>query len=211
MVRYCLDQGVDGINFRTSNHTQSPEAWEYGFNEPVIEAAGGRTDYPSIRRINGNAFTRFLREARELIKSRGKSITIHLYSQMLMPDDRNDRLSYIPPNFEWQWETWIREIADDLEFRGAWTLRPGNLSQVLDIFSSVTRAANKPFYFQGNMKELGFNGPHHFTRAEIDMIHNYPGIDGFVLYETANFTRMKEKGGIEGSPDVRDLLKNHFF
>ena len=211
MVRYCLDRGVDGINFRHSNHVQSPEAWEYGFNEPVIEAAGGRTDYPAIRRINGDAYTKFLREARDLIKSRGKSITIHLYSQMLMPDDRNERLSYIPPNFEWQWETWVREIADDLEFRGAWTLRPWNLRQVMETFGCITRAANKPLYFQGNQKELTFNGPFHFKREELKQIRNYPGVGGYVLYETAGITRMNEKGKIEGSPDIENLIKTKFF
>ena len=206
MLRFCLDRGVDGINIRTSNHSRSPEAWEYGFNEPVLKAAGGRTDYPTIRRINGDAYTLFLREARDLVKSYGKSITIHLYSQMLMPDDRSTQLSYIPPNFDWQWETWVREIADDLEFRGAWTLRPWNLRQVVETFSSITQAGNKPFYFQCNMKELGFAGPYRFTAAEIEMVKRNPALDGLVLYETANFTQM-EKEGILGSADLASLLK----
>lgn len=211
MVRYCLERDVDGINIRHSNHTRSPEDWEYGFNDPVIKATGGRTDYPLIRRVNGDAYTQFLREARDLIKSRGKSITIHLYAQMLAPDDRPWRLNYIPPNFEWQWEKWVKEIADDLEFRGAWTLRPWNLRQVMDTFSSVTSAAQKPLYFQGNQKELSFGGPHNFTCREIDMINNHPGLDGFVLYETAGFTRMNEAGVIEGSTDLANLTKTKFF
>lgn len=209
MISFCLDRGVDGINIRHSNHTRSPEDWEYGFNDAAIEAAGGRTDYPTIRRINGNAYTQFLREARGLIKSYGKTLVIHLYSQMLMPDDRIGRTNYIPPNFEWQWETWVREIADELEFRGAWTLRPENLRQVLETFSAVTRDANKPFYFQGNMKELGFNGPfqYQFTRKELEMVQNNPEYNGFVLYETATFTRVKENADIEGSPALEKLIK----
>ena len=67
---------------------------------------------------------------------------------MIMPDDTNE-LDWIPANFEWQWKTWINEIADDLEFRGAWTQRPWNLRQVIDIFGSVTKAANKPLFFSG--------------------------------------------------------------
>lgn len=211
MVRYCLDRGVDGINIRHSNHTQSPEDWEYGFNEPVIEATGGDTSYPAIRRVNGEAYTQFLRETRELVKSRGKGLTIHLYAQMLAPDDRPWRLNYIPPNFEWQWETWVSEIADDLELRGVWTLRPWNLRPVLDTFSAVTRAAGKPLYFQGNMKELSFDGPHEFTRREIAMLKEYPGVDGLVLYETANITRMNKAGEIEGSPGVAELLATRFI
>jgi len=57
MINYCLERGVDGINIRHSNHTRSPEDWEYGFNEAVLEATDGRTDYPTIRHINGNAYT----------------------------------------------------------------------------------------------------------------------------------------------------------
>ncbi|HAZ02169.1 MAG: hypothetical protein A2W90_23795 [Bacteroidetes bacterium GWF2_42_66] len=211
MISFCLERGVDGINIRHSNHTRSPEDWEYGFNDAVIEAAGGRTDYPTIRRINGNAYTQFLREARELVKSWNKTFVIHLYSQMLMPDDRSGRTNYIPPNFEWQWKTWIREIADELEFRGAWMLRPENLRQVLETFAVETSDANKPFYFQGNMKELGLNGPYEykFTRNELEMVQNNPAYSGFVLYETANFTRVKENADLEESPDLEKLLKNY--
>lgn len=216
MVRYCLDRGVDGINFRHANHTQSPEYWEYGFNEPVIEAAGGNTDYPTIRRINGEAYTQFLREAQALIKSRDKSITIHLNTQMLLPDDRPTALNWIPPNIlETHWETWVHEIADDLELRGGFRNRSWNERQALDIYSSVARAAGKPLYFQCNRAEIlesGFDGPHHFIREELKMIRNYhdPGVDGYVLYETDYFTRKNEEGEIEGSPALKELIKSHF-
>lgn len=206
MIRFCLDRGVDGVNIRTSNHTRSPEAWDYGFNEAVIKAAGGRTDYPAIRRINGEAYTRFLREARDLVKSRGKSLTIHIYGQMLMPDDRPDYLSYIPPNFEWQWETWIQEIADDLEFRGAWALRPWNLRQVLETICSVIHTAGKPFYYQGNMKEIKYDWPLDITAAELEMVRQNPDMDGFVLYETAHFAAMDEKAKILRNEELEKLL-----
>jgi hypothetical protein len=212
-IAYCLEMGADGINIRHSNHTRSPEDWEFGFNDAAIAAAGGRMDYSAIRRVNGTAYTEFLKETRELVKSHGKSLTIHLYSQMLMPDDRSGRSNYIPPNFDWQWETWVRDIADELEFRGAWTLRPENLRQVLETFAAITSDANKPFYFQGNMKELGFKGPfqYRFTKNELDMVHGNSQYNGHVLYETANFTRIKENGELEGSPELKKLLKKYFF
>ncbi|WP_236973612.1 hypothetical protein [Membranihabitans maritimus] len=213
MIRFCLERGVDGINIRHSNHTRSPEDWEYGFNEPVIKTAGRRTDYPTIRRINGNAYTQFLRKARDLVKNYHKSIIIHLYSQMLMPDDRVGRTNYLPPNFEWQWETWVKEIADELEFRGAWTFRPENLRQVLETYSEVTKKANKPFYFQVNMKELSSaleeSSHYQFTREELEMVQNNSEYKGFVLYETGNFTRINENGDLEGNADLEKLLKSY--
>lgn len=211
LTRYCLDRGVDGINYRVANHTRSPEHWEYGFNKPVLEAAKGKTDYPTISRINGEAYTRFLREARKLIKSRRKSMTIHLVADMFMPDNRPRKLNALPPNFEWQWETWVKEIADELEFRGVFKLRPWYLKRALDVFSAATRAANKPFYFQGDFHRMTFDGPFYSMQAEVDLVNNHAGLDGYVLYETANFTRINETGEVEGSAEVADLLNKHFF
>lgn len=210
LTKYCLDQGVDGINFRVANHTRLPECWEYGFNEPVLEASAGKTDYPRICRINGNAYTQFLREARELIKSRGKGITIHLHPEMLMPDDRG-RLPSLPPNFEWQWETWVREIGDEFHFRGAWTLRPWNLNKALDIFSVATRAVNKPLYFQGDFHGMTFDGPFPQTKAEVGLVKNHSGLDGLILYETAYYTMLNNDGSIEMSPLMENLIKKHYF
>jgi hypothetical protein len=209
MVRYCLDRGVDGVNFRHANHVRAAEYWNYGFNDPVIEAAGGKTDYASIMRINGDAYTQFLQEARDLIKSYGKSITVHLHPQMLVADDRG-RLGTLPPNFEWQWEKWVKEIGDDFELRGTFTLRPWNLEIVADTFGSATRAANKPFYFQGSGKELSFRGPNQRTREELEFLRNYKGFDGFVLYETAAYTKMNEKAILEGSTDIEAVINEIF-
>ena len=211
ITRFCLDRGVDGINFRMANHTRSPEYWDYGFNEPVLEKSGGQTDYPTISKINGNAFTQFLREAKELIKKWGKGITLHLHATMLMPDNRGRLTPALPPNFEWQWETWVREIADDLEFRGAFKLRPWNLQQVLDTFSAVTRAAHKPLYYQSDFHTLSDDGRKLRLHKEIDVVKNDSGLDGFVLYETANYTRMNKKGGIEIKPYMDDVIKTHFL
>ncbi|MBN1821712.1 MAG: hypothetical protein JW833_13415 [Prolixibacteraceae bacterium] len=209
LTKYCLDRGVDGINFRVANHTQDPEYWEYGFNEPVLKVSGGKTDYPTIMRINGDAYTQFLREAKELIKSRGKSVTVHIFAQMLAPDDRPGRLSYIPPNFEWQWKTWVNEIADDLEFRGVFTLQPWHVKQVLETIIDATSKANKPLYFQGKFHEMTFDGPNYRTQEELDMISDYSGIDGFCLYETHLITKMNKNGELILSPDIKNRIKNY--
>ncbi len=210
LARYCLDRGADGINFRVANHVRPPEPWEYGFNEPVLEAAGGKTDYPTISRINGDAYTQFLREARELLTSRGKRMTVHLHSGMLAPDDRG-RIPPLPPNFEWQWETWVKEIADELEFRGCWTLRPWNLRKVLDTYIAAVAAAGKPLHFQSDFHTMtNFEGRRQCKREEIDFVKNHPGLDGFVLYETANYTTIGEDGRVELRPHVEELIRERW-
>lgn len=210
ITRFCLDRNVDGINFRPSSHTESPEHWDYGFNEAVIKAAGGKTDFLSISRANGDAYLQFLREARKLVKSRGKSMVHHLLAAMLMPDDRPGRLGPFSYNFDWQWEIWIKEIADELEFRGGYMLRPWNLKKALDIFSAKTREAGKPLYLQGDFHGITFEGPYQSTGEELKLVKNHPGLDGYVLYETANFTRVNDNGEVEGSPVMLDTLKANY-
>ena len=129
---------------------------------------------------------------------------------MLIPDDRG-RISALPPNFEWQWETWVNEIADELEFRGGFMMRPWNLTKVLDTYSTVTRQANKPFYYQGDFHGMTFEGPFNITKEEIKLVNSNPGLDGLVLYETANYTKMDEDGKITGSPEHAAVIKDYFF
>ena len=209
LVQFCLNRGVDGINFRVSNHTRSPEPWEYGFNQPTLDTVGGNMEYAVISKVNGDAYTQFLREARDLIKNKGKSITIHLTADMLMDDNRPNKLSSNPFNFDWQWKAWVKEIADELEFRGVFKLRPWNLEKVLDIFSAETRANNKPFYFQGDFHGMKYEGPFYNVEEELKRVKKHPGLDGYVLYETAYFTRVNDEGKVEGSPGMVNVLSEN--
>ena len=209
LVRYCLDRGVDGINLRVANHTRSPEYWEYGFNQPVLDAADGQTDHATASRINGEAYTAYLREARELIKSRGKALTVHLNAGMLMPDDRG-RPTSLPPNFEWQWKTWVREIGDAFEFRGGYTLRPWNLKKVLDTLSVATRGAKKPLYYQTDFHGMGdVEGRALRKRQEIELVRTHGGLDGLVLYTTNNYTKIDERGRIELAPFIKEAVREY--
>jgi hypothetical protein len=210
LTQFCLDCGVDGISFRVANHTRSPESWEYGFNEPVLEASAGKTDYPTISSINGNTFTKFLREARQLVKSQGKTMMVHLNAEMLMPDNRG-RQSPLPPNFEWQWENWVNEIADELEFRGGYMLQPWNLNKALDLFSAATRAANKPLYYQSDFHSMtNSEGRMLRKKQEVELVKNHQGFDGLVLYTTNNYTIMNENGGIEVLPFLKNALRSYY-
>ena len=208
LTRFCLDRGVDGINYRISNHNNITDSHLYGFNQPVLDATKGKTDYYHISRANGNAYTFFLKEARGMIKKRGKKIVLHLHSKLLMPDERPLKLSALPPNFDWQWESWIKEIADELEFRGVFKLRPQNLDKALSIFGTAVKEADKSFYFQGDFHGLCWEKPYLSTESELEMVGDNTLLDGYVLYETANFTRINEKGEVEGSPELLKILKN---
>ena len=205
MIRFCLNRGVDGINIRTANHTVSPESWEYGFNEPVLKAAQGKTDFVSLSKINGDSYTQFLREAKKLVKSRGKSLTVHLETELIIPDDRG-KPSSLPFNFEWQWETWAKEIADELEIRGTYGFRPWNFTKALDVFGSAAKAANKPLFLQGDFHGMSFDGPFDCTEEEIKTVNSRDDLEGYVFYETANITQINENDELEGSLGIVSIL-----
>lgn len=105
----------------------------------------------------------------------------------------------------------MKEIADELEFRGIFKLRPWHLQQALGMFSLVTREAGKPFYLQGDFHGMTFDGPFARTEAEINLVKDHDGLDGYVFYETANVTAINEKGELEGSREIADLLKKNYI
>jgi len=208
LIQYCLDRGVDGINIRTANHTQSPEPWDYGFNEPVMTEAQGKIDFLTISRINGNYYTRFLQEARQLVKRHQKSLTIHLETELIIPDDRG-KVSSLPWNFEWQWPVWVNEIADELEIRGSYGFRPWNFSRAIDIYGTAANAAGKPIVLQGDFHGMSFDGPFDSVEEELKVVNSSSFLDGYVFYETANITRVNDEGELEGSPEAAGLLKQY--
>jgi hypothetical protein len=207
MVRFCLDRGVDGINIRHSSHVLSPERWEYGFNEPVLKASNGKTDFSVVSRINGEAYTLFLEEVRKLVKSRGKALTIHLEPELLMSDDRPGKLSSYPFNFEWQWEKWVKEIGDEFEIRGIFQLRPWNMDKAINIFGKLARESGKLICLQGDFHGMSFEGPFDSVDAELKLVKQHKYLDGYIFYETANITRLNDIGEVEGSCQAANILK----
>lgn len=207
MVQFCLDRRVDGINIRHSNHVLSPEVWEYGFNEPVLKKSNGKTDFPTISKIHGDAYTLFLQKVQNLLKSKKKTLTIHLEPELLMPDDRPRKLSSYPFNFEWQWRKWVKEIGNEFEIRGIFQLRPWNMDKAINIFGKLARGAGKPICLQGDFHGMSFEGPFDSLEAELELVKKHKYLDGYIFYETANITRLNDNGKIEGSFRAADMLK----
>ncbi len=205
LTKFCLDRGVDGINYRIANHINISDSHLYGFNKPTLEATNGDEGYTQISRANGDAYTLFMKEARALIKKHQKTMALHLHSELLVLDERPNKACALPPNIEWQWKKWVDEIADELEFRGIFKLRPHSLDEVLNTFGTETRKAGKPFYLQGDFHGLAFDRPFLSTQAELELVKKRGGLDGYVLYETANFTRINDDGKIEGNREIKDL------
>ncbi len=215
-VRFCIDRGVDGVNIRTGNHNKPSDPWAYGYNEPALAAMAHRDNVAELERVNGTAYTQFLRDAADLLHGAGKELGVHVNANMFQSEDRRPGMWWpgkpLPMNIEWQWETWVRDIADYVEFRGAFVLRPENLTRIVDRIGLAAREACIPFIYQSCRSKniVTFEGPHEHLAWEIERVCRHPDVTAYNLYETAYFTRVNEDGRFEGSPRMAAMIRNHW-
>jgi len=211
-IRFCIERGVDGVNLRVADHNRPYEPWAYGFNEPALDQMTDRNNVAELARINGEAYTQFLREAAELLHENGKEIGVHVHGLVFRHHDLHANSTPLKRNVAWQWDTWVREIADYVELRSASMLRPENVREVTDRVGLAAREAGIPFIYQCGRERavVHFDGPHPGLAWEMDWVRNHPDVTAYNLYETANFSRFTEDGRFEGSPDMADLVRHHW-
>jgi len=125
-VARILDAGADGVDIRTYCHHNGPMQFlKFAFAEPVRAAFKDRygrdprpeeRDYARIRAIRGEFYTQFMREAKELARTRGKKFIIELESGIEVPPSLNCRMQ-----LPMEWRKWIREgIPDEIRLKW-WT------------------------------------------------------------------------------------------
>jgi hypothetical protein len=121
-----LDRGADGVDIRTYCHHNGIMSYlKYAFAQPVCEtfrSLYGRAPSPNpedcerIRRIRGDFYTQFLRDARKLVSARGRKLVIELESGVEVPARYDCRMA-LPMD----WKAWIEEgIADEIRLKW-WT------------------------------------------------------------------------------------------
>ncbi len=210
-IRFCIDRGVDGVNIRTSNHNSVCEPRYFGFNDAAVAQMDQPGNFGELRRINGNAYTQFLREAAELLHAAGREIGVQIKGVMLRHDDRAANSKTVPLNFEWQWETWLDEFADYVEYRGAFSFRPENQRHIADRIGFAARQSGIPFVYQSLRGAMvHFDGPHHALAHELDWVLKHPDVAVYNLYEVACFSRYGQQGNFQGSPDIASLMRKYW-
>jgi hypothetical protein len=210
-VQHCIDCGVDGVNIRISRHGGMNEPWAYGLNDPVIDQLKNPDDRYELSLVNGRAFDIFMREAAVLVHDHGKEFGVHLCGLILGAPDK----LFVPPkpvNFVWNWEMWVRELADYAEFHKTNFFNFRHAREIIDHFGYVVRDAGKPFIYQSGQAGgvSHFDGPHPFLAYEMAWARRHPHITCYNLYETASYFRMTDDGRYEGSPDIRALVQQHW-
>ena len=120
----ALDAGADGVDIRLANHTESLDWENYGFNPPIIEEFKRRCgvdiatepfDRASWRRLRGEYFETFLKEAGRAVRRRGGEFLVHLEEPMERPAEK---LCYM--EIFWDWREWLRDgLVDRANFKGS--------------------------------------------------------------------------------------------
>lgn len=198
-IEEMLDAGVDGIDFRIENHgTHTDYCEEYGYNEVVLAqcAREGKTDDATVAQVRGEAYTSFLRDARELIASGGKRMRINLNIDWFRPDPPPGRALAYPANIHYDWRRWVQEglldegilrmfqLPFDAVFSDAIAAEMIDSCEKKGIPLTVNRYIN-PAY------------PGEFARVIED-----GRFSGFIIYETASCLRFSAPNQCSLSNDV---------
>ena len=197
-VRFCLERGVDGVGIRPGSHSWPFEPWAFGFNDPVLERCAHPGNAAEAARANSLAYEQFLREASAMVRGAGKEFGYHVSASFLRHVDRDPEKTGLIRNIDWEWQKWIREFADYVELRGITQLKRENALEVLDRVGLVAREAGVG---------LVFPGPPLRSDCEAEWFVEHSDVTAYMLYESANFTRINDSGAFEGDPKVAERAR----
>lgn len=195
-IRRMLADGADGVDIRTLCHHNGVMSYLRLAFAPVVRdtfaSLYGRVprpdpeDYERIRRIRGDAYTQFLRDARRLASAAGARLAVHLENGMEVPPHLDTRMQ-----IAWDWRAWIREgIADEITLK--WFSERSRFvhEQVLPL----CRRHGVPVHvcsrnLDGGMTERGVE----FVESVLTRCAE-AGLAGYNLYETANLMALNPAG-----------------
>jgi hypothetical protein len=219
-VREMIDAGVDGVDFRVENHsTMTDYPQDYGFNPVVMERCG---DSLSVGQVRGEAYTGFLRQAKQLLSSQGKRMRINLNIDYFRPDPPACRLLGYPANIHFDWQRWIAEgLMDEgilrffhMPFRSIYedeiAQKMIRQCQEKHIPLSVNRYVIAPLPADSGVHRDASGSIYTPQRYldEFRRIHSDGRFCGFVLYETYKFMTFDAVGKCSiTNPVVEDICR----
>lgn len=229
-VRRLVDTGADGVDLRICNHsTWMDEPEEFGFGQVAVDACRERGvditaetfDRAVWKRVQGDAYTEFLREARALTRSRGVKLLHHVNATMGV------KIPYwtknnSPVSIEWQWDRWIREdLCDGVNLKllpWIWGSQKGAGAEFAEQVAALAKQHGKKVYWEwrfdahwlisrpGQSWLLGPDRIKHVVERH-KWGWNRPDIDAVILYESFDFTCLDPAdGAVYGSQAFEAIL-----
>jgi hypothetical protein len=213
-VRGVLDSGADGVELRWRCHANSFTWDEFGFEEPVRQLMLQRTgvdiwatdafDHEQWRRVRGEGYTEFCRQAAALCRAAGKQIGLHIDWAMDMEPHEGGAM-----NIHWDWRTWLRErLADFVVLKEVAPWSP--MAQEVLSLARPRGIATVPsrYAFAHHWKKPGAQAVlDAWIKATRDAGH-----DGYQFYDTAGLLRALplEQRVVFKNPALAEVLHQHF-
>jgi hypothetical protein len=188
-IREMLDAGVDGVDFRVENHSTHTDCNdEYGYNDAVLEecARRGNADQATIAQVRGEAYTEFLRTAKQTIASRGKRMRINLNIDWFRPDPPPGRRLAYPANIEYDWKRWVDEGLLDEGILRFFELPFESIFSDAIAAEAIARCEERGIPLRVNR----YINPNYL--AEFKRIQHDSRFSGFILYEAATCLRFQD-------------------
>ena len=224
-VTAMLDAGADGIDIRPGNH-HSDFAWiEYGFEEPVRDAMLKQTgvdiwetddfNYDLWRRIRGEGWTQFIREASALVRGRGKKLTLHIDGHFDGAPGTGGAMNLVS-----DWRVWLKEgLVDQVTGKSLWP-QSSLAREVLALAHEKGVPVSYDPYCNNFFEDR--TSPNHIgdspkgCEVPVERLIRWgreSGFDSFVFYECASALRAKPDGTVgfrKNAEPLRDVMRRHF-
>lgn len=211
-VDRILETGVDGIDIRVSSHgSLVDEPWEYGFDEPVVEAYrmkydadpwGSDNDLVRFSQLRGEHFTSFMRRTSNRARSMGRKMQAHIHTEAFRPDIVHGQIMGFPPNTHFAWQDWMRNgLLDGITFRMSWFEALEDMPGTPPVRSRLSNALRDPVAVEALELALELGIPAYMNRYIERAVGDQEYLSdwktamqderfaGFDLYESACFIR----------------------
>jgi hypothetical protein len=224
-VKAMLDSGADGIDLRPGHH-HSDFSWiEYGFEEPIRDEMLKRTgvdiwesddfDHNQWRKIRGEGWTQFIREASAYVRSRGKKFVAHIDGHYDNPPHSSGAMNII-----WDWRSWINEgLCDGVTGKALWpnstfSYEVLELAHKHGVTVSYAPYCNNFFEDRTSINHVG-DSPEGCEIPVERLIEwgRRSGYDSFLFYECGSALRAAPDGSVSFRPNaepLREVMQRQF-
>jgi hypothetical protein len=195
-MRQIFAAGCDGVSIRTLCHHNFHLSYlKYAFAAPVREEFQSRygrapravpEDYERVRRIRGEAFTQFLREARRLADRFGRKLAFQFEPGIEVPVELDTRMQ-----IHLDYETWFKEgLLDEVSMK--WFSSESHF--VHEKVLPLARRHGVPVHIISRLTPMGLDVRGMETMPTLLLGAHRAGLDGFNIYETMNVMEMNPLG-----------------
>ena len=213
-VEECIAAGVDGVEFRVANHHDVMDWSAYGFNQPIVDEYKRRYgvdiirdedfDRAKWRKLRGEYYTLFYREARRLLNKHKIKMSLDINNEQILDATKPQQLEIY-----WDWKTWIKEgLADMITVKGPFpdSYEDREIRKWTNKYNISTYLSLPNFWadwIKGNTKErIIYNLLDHVKRV---------GHNGYIFYESGNAMTAQKDGTFKILiPEIKYILKPFF-